>query len=98
PAVSRRPIADDLGIDPRAALLGQLEVLEEQRARALAQDEPVTGRIERPGHALDRLPWAGGAHAAHVGEARVGDLEQRRLGRAADDRDAVPAPDRLGAP
>ena len=45
----------------------------------------------------ERLAGSGHAHPAHVREAGVGDLEQRRLGRAADDRDAVAAADRLGA-
>ena len=42
-------------------------------------------------------PGRGRAHAAHVAEAGVRDLEQRHLGRAGDDRDAVAAADRLGA-
>src|SRR5438128_1445533 len=43
PAIVRRAVSDDLGIDRRAARLGQLEILEEQGARALAQDESVAG-------------------------------------------------------
>ena len=47
PAVGGRAVADDLGVDLRAARLGQLEVLEEQRRRALAEHEPVAGQVER---------------------------------------------------
>ena len=55
PAVGRRAVADDLGVDPRAARLGQFEVLEEQRARALAEDEPVARRVERARDGLERF-------------------------------------------
>ena len=47
PAVGRRAVADDLGVDRGAALLGELEVLEEQRAGPLAEHEPVARRVER---------------------------------------------------
>ena len=56
PAVGGRAVADDLGVDLRAARLGQLEVLEEQRAGALAQDEPVAGPVERAGDGLGGWP------------------------------------------
>ena len=42
PAVGRRAVADDLGVDLRAARLRQLEVLEEQRRR-----RPRRGRTRR---------------------------------------------------
>src|SRR4051795_8288053 len=41
PPVARRAVADHLGVDPRTACLGRVEVLEEERARALAEHEPV---------------------------------------------------------
>ena len=83
PAVGRGAVADDLGVDPRAARLGQLEVLEQERARALTEDEPVAGQVERARDGLRGLARPRHAHPAHVREAGVSDLEQRRLGRAA---------------
>ena len=52
--VARHPVADELGVDPRAALLRGLHLLEDDQAGALADDEavavPVPGaRGVRPG-------------------------------------------------
>ena len=96
PAVGRRPVADDLGVDPRTARLRQLEVLEEERSGALAKDESVAAEVERPRHGLGALAGSRHPHPAHVREPGMADLEQGSLGRAADDRDAVTATDRLG--
>ncbi len=80
PAVRRGAIAHDLGVDPRATGLRVLEVLEEQRARALSQDEAVTRPVEWARDGLRPFAGARQAHAAHVREAGVGHLEQRGLG------------------
>src|SRR5260370_624491 len=40
-AIGRRAVADNLRVDPGAARLRELEILEEQRSRALPEDETV---------------------------------------------------------
>src|SRR3970040_1316064 len=66
------PGAPDLGIDPRPAGIGQLEVLEEETAGALAQDEAVAGRVERSRDGLEGLPRPGRAASPHCCGAGVG--------------------------
>ena len=58
PRVGRRAVADDLGVDLRAARLGVLEVLEHQRAGALAEHEAVARLVERPRDRLESLALA----------------------------------------
>src|SRR5579859_7708256 len=63
------PISEHLGIDPRAARRGAVEVLEEQAAGTLAHDEAGARRVERPGGArrvlvLRHEP----AHGAEAGQ------------------------------
>ena len=53
------------------------------RAGTLAEHEAVAGLVEGPRDGLERLALARRAHAAHVAEADVADLVERRLGRAA---------------
>ena len=53
--VRGRPVAHELGQRRRAARLGVLEGLEDQRPAALAHHEPVAGLVERPrGRLRDR--------------------------------------------
>ena len=60
-----------------AAGLGVLEVLEEQRAGALAEDEAIARLVEGSRHGLRRLAGTRHAHPAHVRETGVGHLEER---------------------
>ena len=46
--VVRRSVREDLCVDPRAAPLGSLEVFEHDDARALADHEAGSCRVERP--------------------------------------------------
>ena len=67
PGVGRRAVADDLGsrcVAPRALASSRSSSI--SAAGALAEDEPVARRVERPGDGLDALALARQAHAAHV--------------------------------
>ena len=48
--VGRRARAEDLGVDAGPAPAGVVEVLEDERAAALGDDEAVAADVEGPGH------------------------------------------------
>ena len=48
PAVARTRDAEQDGVDPVAVALGVGQALEDEQRRALAHDEPVGVRVERP--------------------------------------------------
>ena len=95
PAIGGRAVADDLGIDLAPRAPARLEVLEEQRPGALAEHEAVAGRVERAGHRRDRLARARQAHAAHVREAGVRDLEEE--GSVGTEMTAMQSPRRIAS-
>ncbi len=81
--VAGHAVADDLGVDLRAALLGVLEFLEHDDAGALAHDEAVAVLVPRPRRLLRRVVEAAstGARGGEAGDAEPAD---RRLGAAGD--------------
>ena len=100
--VGRRAVADDLAVDPGAAGLGVLELLEHQHPGPLAQDEAVAIAIERTAGAC-RLVVAGreGGQEDEAGHAEGMDHAVRAAGEdhvgtaAADQLERLA--DRLGA-
>ena len=76
----------------RAALLGVLELLEDEHAGALAHDEAVAIDVERPRLAFSRLLVAR-RQRAHRVEAADAERRDRRLGAAGDHRVGVAALD-----
>ncbi len=81
--VRGRPVAEDLGVRPRATPSGDLGLLEHEQRGALAHDEPVPSRIERPGGLLGSI--------VRVGRQGPDDVErperegaERDLGAAGD--------------
>ena len=64
--VARHAVADDLGVDPRAAAPRVLELLEDQDAGAFADDEAVAILVERPAGALPGRRCASTARAARA--------------------------------
>ena len=79
-----------------APRLGELEVLEDEGAGALAQHEAVAGAVEGPRDVAQRPALPRRTHAAHVGEADVADLVEGCLRGTADGGHVVAAPDALG--
>ena len=47
--VGRHAVAQDFGVDPRAAAARRFQFLQHQHAGAFAKDEPVALPVERPG-------------------------------------------------
>ena len=92
--VVRGAVAEHLCVDPRAAPLRGLPVLEQDGARALGHHEAGAGRVERPRGAgrilvLRREP-------AHRREARQDQRDDARLRAAREHRVGVAALDHLG--
>ena len=81
--VARHAVADDLGIDLGAALLGMLEFLEHQHAGALAHDEAVAVLVPGP-RALLGCVVEGGRERARSGEAGNAEPADRGFGAARD--------------
>ena len=75
-----RRVADQLTVDAGAALIGVLQRLEDQRARALAGDETIAVAVERPARLLGR--FVARREGADGVEGRDPYLAQRRLGAA----------------
>ena len=68
--VGRHAVADQLGVDARAARLRVLELLEDQDAGALADDEAVAILVERPAGALPARRCASTARASRRSRRR----------------------------
>src|SRR5207245_3234002 len=96
PSIGRGSVPHDLGVDPRSPLLGEIEILEYERGRTLAEYEAVARLVEWSTDRLDRFAGPGRAEPAHVAEPGMGHFEERHLRRSRDDRRAVAPPDRLG--
>ena len=77
-------VADDLAVDPRAALLRVFEFFEHQHAGALAHDKAVALLVERPRGVLGIV--VAGAHRFHGAEAADADGHDGGL-RAAGEHD-----------
>src|ERR1035437_3803151 len=88
-AVRGRSVADNFCVDRGPAGLGHLEILEDHRAGALAEYEPIAGAVERSRDGPDRLVRKGITQAAHVREADVDQLQKRGFCGAGDDGRAV---------
>ena len=80
--VGGHPVADQLRVDGRAALLGELQFLEDDDAGAFAHDEAVALAIERTA-GVQRIVVAR-RQRAHRGEAADAHRRDRRLGAARD--------------
>ena len=93
--VVRRSVREHLRVDPRAARLRALEILEQEDARALAHDEAGARRVERAGG--ERRVLLLGDEAAHRAEAGEDHRMHARLGAAREDDVGVAAADQLGA-
>ena len=91
--VGRHAVADQLGVDLRAARLRALELLEHDRAGGLAHHEPVAVGVERPRGAL-RVVVAP-RERAHRVEAGDADARDRRLAAAGDHRVGAAEADRV---
>ena len=91
--VVRRAVAEDLGVDLRAALLRGLELLEHEHARALAHHEAGARRVERPRRARRVLVL--GDEPAHRAEAGEDQRVHARLGAAGEHRVRAAALDQL---
>ena len=82
--VRRRAVAEELGVRHRAAPLGDVGRLEHEQRRALAHDEPVATRVERPRGAPGLV--------VVTGRQRPDDVERAERERA--QRDLAAAGDR----
>ena len=92
--VGGRAVADDLGEDARAAPAGVLELLQDEDAGALGDDEAVTTLVERPARAFGIVvARRQGAHRREGADER---LVHGRLGTAGEHHVGVAADDRLG--
>ena len=85
-------VADQLGVDPRAAPSGVLELLEHQDAGALADHEAVAVEVERPARALGL--GVAGRHRPHRVEPADPEDRDRGLGAAGDHAVGVAVADR----
>ena len=93
--VAGHPVAGDLGVDRRAARLRVGQVLEDQDARALAEDEAVPVLV--PGPRRGRRVVVARRERAHRREAADRERRDDRLGAARDHRVRVaPADDVRG--
>src|SRR5205823_8428047 len=87
--VRRGAVADDLAIDVRAALLRGLQLLEDQDAGALGDDEAVAPGVERPRRARRLL--VARRERAHGVEAADAERRDGRLAAAGEHGVAVAA-------
>ena len=91
--VGRDAVAEQLGVDLRAARLRVLELLEHEHRGGLAHHEPVPLGVERPRGALRVVvPPRDRAHRAEAGDP---DARDRRLRAAAEHDVRAAEPDRV---
>ena len=88
-----RAVADQLGHDRRAARAGVVLALQHDHRGALADDEPVAGRVEGPRRRRRVVGVAGRAERAHVAEAAEDELGDAGLDAAREDAVRVAAAD-----
>ena len=93
--VGRDAVAEQLGVDLRAARLRVLELLEHDHRARLAHHEAVALEVERARRRLRvAVPPRDRAHRAEAGDP---DARHRRLGAAADHHVGAAEPDRVEA-
>ena len=83
--VRRRAVAEDLRVRDGAASLGHVRRLEDEQRGALAHDEPVATRVERPGRRPGLVVVAGRQRPDDV-EGTERERAQRDLAAAGDRR------------
>jgi hypothetical protein len=93
--VGRKPVAEQFGVDLRAARARVLEILEDEDRARLAHDEPVALRVERPAAALGVVVPA--RERPHRAEPRDADARDRGFRPAGEHHVRAAQPDRIEA-
>ena len=91
--VAGHAVADDLGVDSRAARDGRFALFENDHAGPLADDEPIALLVERAARFVGLI--VARRHRAHRGKPADAHRRNRRLRAAGNHRVGVAAPDDL---